>query len=160
MKTVLVACVLSMTACVSQNGPVQPDGDETPTHAITWSQGRSDSPGVPGPVVCTTEISHPCPFLLYTTTFVVDTDTSTITWGDPTGGVGDNGFTAEQRGPVTEPVTVDLATGDVTLVMHGDDGGLRHTAIITHTSNEGYEGDITWTLDTIAGNTTFHLQVN
>ena len=151
----LLVASLAAAGCATRGGSVTAAGDH-----ITWSTGHSDSPGVPAPVVCTTEISHPCPFLLYTTTFAVDADSSTITWGDPMGGVGDNGFTAEQRGAVTEAVAIDQATGDITLPMHGDDGGLRHTATIILAADGGYEGDITWTLVTVAGSTTFHVKVD
>ena len=151
----LLVASLAAAGCATRGGSMTAAGDH-----ITWSTGHSDSPGVPAPVVCTTEISHPCPFLLYTTTFAVDADSSTITWGDPMGGVDAAGYTAEHRGPVAESVMVDPTTGNVELPQHGDDGGFRHAATLILMPGGGYEGDITWTLFTVAGNTTFHVTVN
>lgn len=120
---------------------------------VMWSaSGTSDSRGVPDPVVCTDTISHPCPFLLYTQTlFVAHTR---AVWKDATGGTDEAGVKAEDRPAWVDEVS--FVDGAIVIPQRGDDGGLRHEAVLTPTST-GYEGEIAWTLFTVAGTTTFHV---
>lgn len=118
----------------------------SPSHAIVWSDGHSDSPGVPAPVVCNDVVSHPCPWLLYTHTLVLVGDEAT--WTDASGGTNDIG-----RAAADYPDVVEMVPGMV-FPDRGDDGGLRHTFTL-----QGHEADVTWTLFNVAGHTTFHLTV-
>lgn len=123
--------------------------------AVTWSMvGDSDSRGVPDPVQCTETISHPCPFLLYTRTLVLEH--TRATWKDATGGVDEAGVQAEDRLPWIDDVSFE--NGELVIPERGDDGGLRRLATLQQTPT-GYEGDVAWTLFTVAGTTTFHVEL-
>lgn len=120
---------------------------------VTWSMsGTSDSRGVPDPVQCTETISHPCPFLLYTRTLRLEG--ARAIWMDATGGTDEAGVAAEDRQPWVDTVTFD---GGLALPDRGDDGGLRHAVTLT-SAPDGYEGNVAWTLFTVAGTTTFHVR--
>lgn len=122
---------------------------------VTWSMvGTSDSRGVPDPVQCTDVISHPCPFLLYTRTLSIAGTRGT--WTDATGGKDEAGVLAENRLPWID----ELAIGPdgITVPQRGDDGGLRHEAVLAKTRS-GYEGDVAWNLFTVAGTTRFHVEI-
>lgn len=125
-------------------------------HPIQWSAGTSDSIGEPDPIACGQTVSHPCPWLLFTTTLGIELGhdgTATLTWGDATGGTDPNGLDASHRGELVEAVDLN-AGGLLVLPSRGDDGGLRRATTLPLDG-----GDITWTLFNVAGNTTFHLQI-
>ena len=157
MKRLMV--LVLVTACGMQGPSATPDAAGGPgTYRVTWSDGHSDSPGVPAPVVCTTTISHPCPLQLYEHELIIAAD-GTLTWTDGSGGADDNGVSAADKGPIVEqPGTALAPQGSIILAMHGDDGGLRHAAVLAPTDG-GFSGDVVWTLDTVAGNTSFHVVV-
>lgn len=157
----LTAIALMFAACTSTSSPTPNATDPDPNvYAVTWSHsGRSDSRGVPDPVMCTTTISHPCPFLLYTTTLTIAPDGSTFTWGDAHGGTDGAGVTAEHRLPWVDPQMFD-ADGAIDLEERGDDGGLRHLAHLAPTADGGWAGSVTWSLFTVAGNTTFEVTIS
>lgn len=155
LKIVMLSIVLA--ACGDDARP-------NPVRSITWSTGTSDSPGVPAPVICTDIVSHPCPWLLYTKTAIVDEAAHTFTWTDASGGANDIGVDASAYPDVVENMVTSasastLIIGTIKLPQRGDDGGLRHALALTPTADGGWAGDVTWTLFTVAGNTTFHLVV-
>ena len=124
-------------------------------YAVTWATvGMSDSPGVPDPVVCTDEASHPCPFLLYTHTLLLGE--ASVTWTDASGALDASGVPVENRKPWIDETTID--DEGITLPLRGDDAGLRREARLVKTST-GYEGYVSWTLFNVAGTTSFHVEI-
>lgn len=156
----LVSIALLFAACTSTTMPAHDAPDPDPNvYAVTWAQsGRSDSIGVPDPVTCTTTISHPCPFLLYTTSLTIAPDGSTFTWGDAHGGTDGAGVSAENRLPWVDPQTF-ATDGALELEERGDDGGLRFAAKLEPTADGGWAGSATWALFTVAGKTTFDVTI-
>lgn len=164
MQTLIL--MFAATACTVATSPTT-DAPVTPTNVwtVTWSDsGKSDSPGVPDPVLCTAVIYHPCPFLLYTQQVTIDADQTPLEagkmlleWSHAAGGADFNGRPAEQQPPVYEDAT---PAGD-TLVLKdiGDGAGDRHEATLTKNTDGAYEGDVTWSLFTVAGHTTWHLVI-
>lgn len=151
MRAVLALIVVA--GCAEQ-APIAADAAPAiRTHAISWSLGTTTG-SVNGPMTtaCGDVISHPCPWLLWTTTLDIDLVAGTATWGNAIGGHDVNGFPAEHRGDFVEPITIDPVTGGAQTPQRGDDGGLRH--VITFIGNDIA---ITWTLFNVAGDTTFHL---
>lgn len=142
--------VVLLGACAATASP--PAGP----NAVAWSDGRSDSAGVPDPVVCTDVVSHPCPWLLYTGRLVVDG--AQATWTDASGGVNDIGVDASAYADVVEQPAVG-EDGSLSFPLRGDDGGLRHAFVLHRTACGGWEADVSWSLFNVAGVTTFHLSV-
>lgn len=125
------------------------------THSASWSDGASDSPGVPDPVICTDVVSHPCPWLVYTGELLVSG--TTVTWTAASGGANDIGVDASAEPDVVE--VARQADGGLQLPSRGDDGGLRESFVLHPTACGGWQADVTWLLFNVAGKTTFHLEV-
>lgn len=158
MRSFLVAVVVFVCSGCAVEQPTTAHGPPSDAYAVTWSDGHSDSPGVPGPVVCTDLISHPCPFRLYTTTLTLDPGTDSITWGDAMGGSNANGVAAEDLPPI-EDADALAVDGNLFIASGGDDGGLHYDATLSAQTGGGWDGDITWALFNVAGKTTFHVTI-
>ena len=157
MKTAFALAAALGSAC-GDNLP-EPVTSTSSVYDVTWAwAGRSDSPGVPGPVDCTALISHPCAFVMYARRLTLAEDGTSITWDRGYGGADANGVPASQRAPWIDP---QMFTTSDALVLdeRGDDSGLRHAAELAPLAGDGWEGDVTWSLFTVAGNTTFHVVI-
>lgn len=155
----LFAAVAALGGCVTDGGGEARDAMPRDNMLdVEWTMvGASDSPGVPDPVACTDVISHPCPFVLYTHTLVLDGHQAT--WTDASGGTDQAGVAAEDRLPWVDTVTSG-EDGSLTFDQRGDDGGLRHEFTLAPDGEDGFAADVTWNLFTVAGATTFHLEAH
>lgn len=123
-------------------------------YKVTWSVGHSSEPGSPD-VPCGAELAHPCSYMLFARTFTIADDGSAFVWRNATGAKDTLGNPVGQAEPVVEPQTF-AADGSIMLAMRGDESGERRAAMLKPTAN-GYAGDVTWSLFTVGGNTTFHV---
>jgi hypothetical protein len=86
-----------------------------------------------------------------------DSGTVDVTWWAADGANDSNGVDISQRAPVVEVATV--RDGALVLAEHGDDSGERRESHLVPTRDGGYVGDVTWTLFTVAGDTTWHVDI-
>lgn len=128
-------------------------GTNTGEYTVRWAPGVNDH-GYQA--ICTTVVSHPCPFLTYTTRF--HDDGTHFVWDMATGGTDEAGVAAENRAPWLDAASYD-ADGGLVLAARGDDGGLRLAATLTPTA-DGWGGTISWDLFTVAGRTDFAVTVS
>lgn len=159
MRTLIVAFLLS--ACAASSPPsstAQPAPIAGP-HEVQWDRVGRNVDGIAGErdVDCTTLISHPCPFITYTRRVTLGPSFS-LTWDDATGGTDGAGVSAERRAPWVDELQLD-ADGALVIAERGDDGGLRHEAHLAAAPDGGWGGDVEWSLFTVAGETTFHVEV-
>lgn len=140
--------IFAVTGCTT----VEPDVAD-PTHVVTWSS----------PISCDGAVDHPCPYLVTTSLVTFNAlaadaglgthasaDRVALTWW---------GSSADtDRGPVEDLAQYTLP-GDVVLAQQGDDAGERRESVL-HRTPTGYEGDVVWTLFTVAGDTAFHVSVD
>lgn len=136
MKVLGVVALLS--ACTAQ--PPAAVAVESPTYDTTWASS----------LVCTDTIGHPCPYLVLCTLATLnplDASRVAITWWGPS--------VATDRGPDPDEETL-AADGSITLAVRSDEAGERQAGSLRVTP-DGYEGDVTWLLFTVAGKTTWHL---
>jgi hypothetical protein len=159
--TVLLA--FSAVACTTESSPqvlprVMQPGDAL---AITWSPGENrafEGQTVQDTIDCGHEVSHPCPYALFTTKLSVtgQPGDAQVVFGSATGGSDANDVPVENHVPWTDDFALD---GDVlVLPARGDDAGLRHDARIAPFQG-GYAGDVEWTLFNVPGYTTFHVEL-
>lgn len=120
---------------------------------VTWSPGVN-AEGLNAS--CTTTISHPCPFITYTTRFH-DNGTQFV-WDQATGGTDEAGISAENRLPWVDKREY-LTDGSLYLESRGDDGGLRLQATLP-AAPDGWAGTVSWDLFTVAGRTDFKVTVS
>lgn len=106
-------------------------------------------------VECGEVVSHPCPWIMFTTRLLVDGDA--LMFGSATGGSDVNGVPAANRDPDVEALSLDGLDGlELTFKQRGDDGGLRHAWRLLPT-DDGYAGDVDYFLFTVAGWTRFRV---
>ncbi len=149
---VMVAGCVDSPAAI---GRAAQQGDELTAH---WSAGvnRICADCTPrAVVVCDHVVSHPCPYLAFTTRLGIEGDE--VVFGSATGGSSYTGIPAENMVPSRDPLEIDDA-GDLIMPERGDDGGLRH-AWALHETETGYVGDVQYTLFNVPGWTTFHVEL-
>jgi hypothetical protein len=151
----VLGCVAGCVESPAVVARVAQPGDELVAH---WSAGVNSLCADCAPravVLCDHVVSHPCPYLAFTTRLGIEGDE--VVFGSATGGATITGIPAENMVPSRDPLELDDA-GDMLLPQRGDDGGLRHPWML-HPTATGYVGDLEYTLDNVAGWTTFHVEL-
>jgi hypothetical protein len=112
--------------------------------ALDWSAGTTVD-GVLGnsSFECGDEVAHPCPWLTFMGKLTIVG--TTATWSEPS-------MPFTEPLPIVETVVVNT-DGSFSFPERSDEAGLRMAATIYATG-----GDFTWLLDTVAGETTFHVE--
>lgn len=137
---------LAVTACCAT-----PAADDSPTYHVTWTSALACDPAM---------VSHPCPFVTFTQMLTLNPIAAST---DRVTGAGELALTwwaadvPGDRGPDPD-LESSGADGSIVLAAQGDDGGERQPATLAPTK-DGYAGDVSWLLFTVAGMTVFHVEV-
>lgn len=147
---------ISFVALLSACGDnVMPSSDR---YNATWSQPTVTDGTRVYALDCGDVSGHPCSLITHATTADIDLGGSdaTVAWGGFVG-VDANGNDLADR-TFVDDATVGSA-GELELAERGDDGGLRLAAALAPDVS-GWSGDVAWMLGSVAGTTTFHLELH